>query len=165
MPIKEDFLKKYFNNVFVETGSGDGSAIQIAANAGFREIYSIELSPVWYKHCQQKFKVFGNVKLIFGDSRFALEQVINKIHEPITFWLDAHCSGGETAGGDIIPIFDEIKIISRHKIKTHTIAIDDMRCCNNQDEMIKELLLINSDYKIIYEDSSLFKNDILVAKV
>jgi len=51
-----DTFSKYPNDYFVETGSFKGKGIEKALKAGFKEIYSIELSQVYYKYCKEKFK-------------------------------------------------------------------------------------------------------------
>ena len=41
-----------------------------------------------------------NVKMYLGDSKKILPTLLNNINEPVTIYLDAHYSGGETAFGD-----------------------------------------------------------------
>lgn len=166
MPAISDLFKKYINRIFIETGSGAGDGIQSALDAGFQQVYSIELSPVMYNICIQKY--IHEERVIFlglGDSQNILPKIISKINEPMTFWLDAHASGGDTMGADLPPIMEELEIIKRHHIKTHNILIDDLRCWNWNDIIKKKLLEINPDYIVRLEDSSLFKNDIMAATI
>ena len=44
------------NPVFVETGSHIGNGIQEAIDAGFTEVYSIELSGKFFNICKERFK-------------------------------------------------------------------------------------------------------------
>lgn len=158
------FFKNYYNDVFIETGSGVGEGIWSAIHSGFKEIFSIELSPKLYNYCKEKYKDFSNVHMIFGDSRDKLQELISTIDIPITFWLDAHISGGDTVGDDLPPLFEEIEIIGKHHIKNHTILIDDLRCWNWNNELMSAILKINNNYQFTIEDG-LFPQDILAAKV
>jgi len=165
-------FKKYPNNHFVESGSLIGKGIHQAMRAGYRNIYSIELSPYFFEKCKKKFRRCPHVKLFLGDSGKILKDVIKDIHEPITFWLDGHYSGGITAKGDSsTPILQELEAIKNHPIKTHTILIDDARHFGRYefdyitlDQIKKKILEINPKYHFSYEDGYI-ANDILVAEV
>lgn len=165
MPAISDLFKKYINGIFIETGSGSGEGIQAALSAGFQKVYSIELSPKMYEICTKKYKLNNDVHLFLGDSQDVLSKIIVEIDEPVTFWLDAHASGGDTMGAALPPIIEELEIIKSHSIKTHNILIDDLRCWNWNGILKKKLLEINPDYIIRLEDSSLFKNDIMAATI
>lgn len=162
MASNENLFEKYLNEVFVETGSCVGVGIDRAIKAGFKDVYSIELSKELFEVCTGYFKSNANVHLVFGDSRYVLKDIINKINVPITFWLDAHISGGLTVGELIPPLIEEIEIIKNHHIKTHTIMIDDLRCWGWTEKLKEAILLINPEYKFILEDGTVEK-DILVA--
>ena len=159
-----DLFQKYPNRVFVETGSCVGVGITRACDAGFEEIHSIELSEELYEVCVGYFKAYPNVHLIQGDSRYVLKDIISKIDVPITFWLDAHRSGGLTVGELIPPLLEELEQIKVHSIKTHTIMIDDLRCWGWTDKLKDLLLDINKDYRFILEDGT-FEKDVLVAVI
>lgn len=96
--------------------------------------------------------------------------MLAQVYTPATFWLDAHYMGGVTALGDkFCPLLEELDLIARHRIKTHTILIDDVCCFGNEfgsdvtvDQVIKKLLTINPRYRFHFEDGK-FRNDILVA--
>ncbi len=163
---------KHLNQYFIETGSLCGDGIQLAIDAGFPEIYSIELSGAYYFYCIDRFASYPSVHLKHGDSAEVLEQILSQIDAPATFWLDGHYSGGKTTRGKTnTPILGELKAIANHPIKTHTILIDDIRCFGTNDfdyieldEIIQVILQINPLYEISYEDGHLPK-DILVAEV
>jgi len=164
MSVTNKLFEKYHNPVFIETGSCNGDGIQLALGAGFKTIYSIELAPDKFKLCVNRFKDNKNVYLVFGDSRIVLKEVLDKIQEPVTFWLDAHYYEES-----VCSLPEEIKAISNHDIKTHTIMIDDLRDLGKYNmglsiEVLKEkILLINSDYMFNFEDGYTV-NDILIAK-
>jgi hypothetical protein len=155
------FFNNYPNKIFIETGTGNGDGIDMALFAGFESIFSIELSPVLFKRQTERFKFNEKVKIIFGDSRYMLWDIIKDIDCPITFWLDAHDSGGETVGEPLPPLIEELRVIAQHPLKNHTIMIDDTLGFNMNDALIKEIMKIN-DYKISMEDGTSVR-DILTA--
>jgi hypothetical protein len=170
MPATIELFRKYMNPVFIETGSHYGNGIQVALDAGFKTIYSIELGEHLYDACKRRFAGL-NINLILGDSHLVLGEILNKINKPITFWLDAHWSKQDTVHGKYIsPLIQELEIISKHYIKKHIIIIDDLRdwkveYCGFDCDMVRaKLLEINKNYKFIYEDGHI-KKDILVAKL
>lgn len=134
MTIDFDHILKYKNtNVFVETGSQFGHTIQLALYAGYHKVLSIECSRYHYNICSARFQGDDRVSLFFGDSAVYLYEMIKDIDEPMTFWLDAHYMSNDTnqilaehPGHGRIPLIDELTHISKHKIKTHTIIIDDL---------------------------------------
>ncbi|MBT4521102.1 MAG: hypothetical protein HOC23_13960 [Halieaceae bacterium] len=175
-------LSKYWNPVFVETGTRSGDGVAQALKSKFGKIYSIELNETFYRECQYRFSKEiqeGKVELLLGDSARLLSQVLRQVKVSATFWLDAHWSGPKTvtARGDIdVPLARELDLIARHNIKDHTILIDDVRLfgggdrdgvdwSNIQEEaVISALKEINPDYKIGYENGHV-ANDVLVAKI
>lgn len=170
---RNDLFRKYINPVFIETGSYTGEGIREAVEANFNKIYSIELSDKYFNMCCEKFKSNKNVHTIKGDSSIVLYDLIKDINENITFWLDGHCSEGDTAKGIYYtPLIQELEQIKKHHINTHTIIIDDLRLWKEEDskigfgtnEIIKKIMEINDNYNLIYENGYV-NNDILVAKV
>lgn len=167
-----EVFRKYPNKYFIETGSYEGDGIQNALKAGFREIYSIELSPHYYERVSDRFKALKNVHIIYGDSSCILRQLLEQIDAPATFWLDGHYSSGDTAKGNgNTPLLQELAAIREHPIKTHTILIDDIRCFGTADfdfirleEVIQLIKTINPNYLITYENGHVIR-DVLVAKL
>lgn len=171
MPSKKENFKKYPNNYFIETGSYTGDGIQNAIDAGFRCVFSIELSDKYYDLCVNRFMNNNKVNIIKGDSYKVLPTLLKNINTSVTFWLDGHHSCGDTALGDYwSPLMQELEVIKNHHIKTHTIMIDDMRCWENpnpvhgfdKNDIFRILKEINSEYEFIFEDGE-FSKDILVA--
>ena len=176
MSAPKGLFKKYSNPIFIETGSYKGDGIQQALVEGFRYIISIELSIKFYNLCTERFK-YGNVELWQGDSGEILPEVLRGIHHAVTFWLDGHYSGGETALGKLnSPLLQELEAIKNHNIKNHTILIDDLRGWDKNihgfdiHDLIEKIKEINPDYKFTFEDGYdydleiVYSNDILVAK-
>lgn len=170
---RNDLFGKYVNPVFVETGSYTGNGIQEALDANFSEIYSIELSEKYFNFCCKRFNKNKNIHIIRGDSSIVLYDLITGINENITFWLDGHCSEGDTAKGIYYtPLIQELEQIKKHHINTHTIIIDDMRLWKEGDikigfgknKIIETIMEINNNYQLFYENGYV-NNDILVAKI
>ena len=80
----------------VETGTfrGDGTAI---LSELFPEVVTIELSRELHKLALARFAHRGNIRLIRGESGAELPTVVD-CTVPTFYFLDAHWSGGETAG-------------------------------------------------------------------
>jgi hypothetical protein len=155
-------FSRYPNRVFIETGSYHGDGIQQALDAGFQEVISMECDRDLFNITQDRFWDYNNVVYLYGDSREVLQEVLDEIDEPCTFWLDSHSPNN-------LPLLKELEIIKKHPIKTHTILIDDLRLWTKAEhgydtESLKEVLLsINPNYKIRLDGSPDFPNDILVA--
>lgn len=167
-----DVFKRHVNPVFFETGSFYGDGIDSALKAGFKEIYSVELSPALFDVCQARFKKNKNVHLYQGDSTEVLRDILPQISQRTTFWLDGHYSEGVTVKGYTnTPILAELTLIGKHPIKTHTILIDDVRQFGTKDfdyisidKIVQMIKSINPDYQISYEDGFV-ANDVLVAEI
>jgi hypothetical protein len=171
MTAQQNLFNKYPNNVFVETGTYLGDGVQMALDAGFKTIYSIEIRPEYMNQTIERFKDFDNVYLVCDDSHLILDELLSKINEPITFWLDSHLCGGACSIAKYdSPLIKELEAIGRHHIKTHTILIDDLRLWNietygfNTEILKQKILEINPDYNFVFEDGHVV-NDILVAKI
>ena len=173
MPFVNELLK-YKSDYFVETGTHQGDTVDIAINNGFKTIYSIELSDVFYENCVKRFIYNKNVKIFKGNSRYDLYKIISNINSPITFWLDGHWSGTNNVGCDkdlLCPILHELEQIKNHHIKTHTIMVDDIRLMDGnhfeatKQEIENKIMEINSKYKIKYYNDYCAFNDVLVAYI
>lgn len=173
MPIKFD-LKKYLNPIFVETGTFRGAGVEKALTTGFTKVISIEVKKEFYDNCCRKFSneiKEGRVELIFGDSQYALAEVIRKLDRAATFWLDAHIHAGGK-GEKECPLYEEIESISQHHLKSHSILIDDLRIIKKPnawgghnltvEDLIEKIKLINPNYNIVFEDG-VIENDVLAA--
>lgn len=159
-------LGKYLNFVFVETGTYLGGGVQIALNIGFNEIHSIEKHVPFYEDAKLRFADQGYVHLYQGDTLDVLWGIIEKINEPITFWLDGHEHPNGGCGKVRVPVMEELAIIKNHPIKSHKFLIDDIKLCETThgnwigdswkdvrlDKIIGTLLDINPKYSFFYED-------------
>jgi hypothetical protein len=169
-----DVLKDYPNAVYIETGTAKGESVQVALDAGFEKIITIEVNPDVYVKACVRFQGDDRVVLIMGDSGVVLPDVLKGIKEPATFWLDAHWSTGECDLGPGIskcPILHDLRAIANHPIKNHTILIDDLQYFrtgipqwNNivLGDIMEVIMNINPDYRIRFRDGHV-ENDILAA--
>lgn len=166
MPITKEILQKYVTNCFFETGTFVGDGVQAALDAGFKKVISIELDEKRFATCKKRFENNPNVFLYLGDVELVLNDILDPINETLTFWLDAHYSGagtGTALGIRSDPIFEELDVIKKHKIKNHIILIDDLRLMD-KNKICNKVMEINTNYQISFEEG--FKpDDILVAKI
>lgn len=134
LPPSYNLFKLYPNEVFVETGTYRGDAIVKALEVPYKKIISIDIDPQYKEHCTSLFdlnnpesQLKDKIELHTGDSANALWNIIRNIKKPITFWLDSHWQMFEDTdpGLNPFPLLQEIEQIGRHKIKNHTILIDD----------------------------------------
>jgi len=122
-------------SVFIETGAYRGDNIaEVLQSPEFREVHSIELSEKWKSHCEERFQNENRVHLHLGDSAEVLERFLPTLDQnvPILIYLDAHYSGGETAGEDIdkgCPVLRELDILKKHRKDCvgDVYVVDDIR--------------------------------------
>ncbi len=170
MPITHAVLSKYPNAIFFETGTHQGFATGLALRCGFERVLTVELSDKWRDRYQTLFGNDDRVQLFAGSSKDRLPQMLAQVDAPATFWLDAHHMGvGSALGDKYCPLLQELDLIARHRIKTHTLLIDDVRLFGNEfgpevtlGQVIQKLLTINPRYRFHFEDGKV-RNDILVA--
>ncbi len=122
-------------HVLVETGTYMGEMTE-AMSGIFSAIHTFELSEEIYGTTKRRLSYLPSVQFHLGDSGKILGEVIAAIHNPITFWLDGHYSGGITAQGDIdTPVLAELTQIKNHALsEQHIILIDDARCFTGEGE-------------------------------
>ena len=170
MTLSSAVLSKYLNPTFVETGTHRGGGVQVALDVGFERIISIEINDNLFAHSQNRFIENGKVTILHGDSQNLLWNVIKGLNHEITFWLDGHTAYKN------IPILEELDIIGRHHIKTHTILIDDRRVMGNpmwlgvtEKHVVRGAKKINRAYKFSHErtieTTAYGQEDILVAHI
>ena len=173
MPFLNELLQ-YKNDYFIETGTYQGETVDIAVNNSFKNVYSMELSDVFYENCVKRFIYNKNVKIFKGNSRYDLYKIISNINTTITFWLDSHWSGVPDVGCDkelLCPILHVLEQIKNHHIKTHTIMVDDIRLMDGihfevrKEQIEKKILEINPNYKLKYYNDQWAINDVLVAYI
>ena len=160
-------LERFFKPVFIETGTWRGWTVQKAIEAGYEEIYTIELSKPVYDAAVIKFKDHKNVFLFNGDTIQILPKILKDIKKPITFWLDAHFSDSNVIGLKKFPIIEELEIIKKAGVKGCNVLIDDRRLIEKrwnlkEEQIISMLKDIDPGFKFCYLDKAI-KDDVIVA--
>lgn len=118
--------QKFKTTILVETGTYMGDTLYALYNE-FDNLYSIELSELFYAKAVKRFKNYPKIKLINGDSGRLLFELVPTLKERSLFWLDGHYSGGLTAKGDKeCPVYEELSAIFKSPLE-HVIVIDDAR--------------------------------------
>jgi len=134
-------------DVAVETGTlfGD-SALRLSKY--FSRVYTIEINRELFERASARFKGNDRVRVLFGDSKLVLRDLVKDIDEPCLFYLDAHFSGDHATNwkesrwrgyrvdtgyaGDRptaenqVPLFEEIKAIHDGLKSRCLIYIDDV---------------------------------------
>jgi len=172
--LTDEILSTCHTDYFVETGTFHGATVQMAIEAGFSDIRSIEIDAELYRENTLLFADDPRVSIFLGDSIKVLPYVIEGITDPITFWLDAHGGNTDTIGEIYVPLLEEIAIISKHPVKRHILLIDDIRLAGTDtcgwgevtlDRIQEEIRKISADYTMELYDSKMYPKDILVARV
>ncbi len=175
MPTVKNQFKPFVCKHYIETGTAHGDSLLCALEESFETFQSCELSQTMFEFSQ---KLISNhpksqlVKIYQGPSETRLADMLANINDQATIFLDAHYAGPPMALGEsFCPLDKEIEIIKNHSIKTHTIMIDDIRCCGTHlfkgisvDDLIKWIQEINPNYKFKTVDCE-YPNDILVAYI
>ena len=150
--IKKEIYEKYNvkkTDIYIETGCYLGRGITkpygcpctkafctcipknpktIGVLNNYKKIYSIELVKKYYDSNVKQFKNYKQVNMIHGDSSIKLKELLNSIEEPVTIFLDAHWSGGDTGRlNEDSPLLKELDIIKERK-QNDIVIIDDCRC-------------------------------------
>lgn len=120
------FLRKRLDlETFVETGTYGGSTAAWAARH-FSRVYSIEASEKHWREARTRHAALGNVTFALGHSPQQLA-ALPELERPL-FWLDAHWTGGDTAGSaSECPLLDELAAIAAADVQQPAILIDDAR--------------------------------------
>jgi hypothetical protein len=160
-----EVLEKYKTNNFIEFGTHKGNGCKLANYLGFENIYSIEIDDFFFNISNLTLRRFKNIHLFKGSTLNVLPQLLEKIDEKSTFWIDSHSENN-------CPILKELEILSTHKFKNHILLIDDMRMFGTAyygyvtiKQIIDSIMKINPDYQISYEPSPNGSSDIMVAQV
>jgi len=165
--LKPEVLAKYPNEMFIETGTYDGSGCLVAVQCGFRHILSIEISLKKFMEASFRLSGYKNVDLVLGDTYEMFPLLMDKIsYRQCTFWLDAHNPEDgvvhqHPGQWSRVPIMFELSAIAKHAKNTHTIMIDDLNHFRSGvfdyigEEQLKDALRrINPNYRFVYEDGA-----------
>jgi hypothetical protein len=133
--LKQKTVREYgtrFNlRTLVETGTYYGEMVA-AMKRRFDHIYSIEFVPELAERAQKKFAGEAHIKILCGDSRKAVPEVLSLLSEPALFWLDAGYYGWIGKQGDQERLSSELESILSHSLP-HIILLDDARGLTGRD--------------------------------
>lgn len=147
--IKKDNNLAYF----VETGTGEGTALTHCLKFNFVKYLSVEILGESFRLAKSKFASYDNVVLFNGTSASQLPLMIKDIPKEsnILFWIDAHLSSAYSKSSSItvkrsdgswdddrdlattFPLENELKIIkSNRNTDNDVFIIDDLRIYENE---------------------------------
>ncbi len=113
--------------VLVETGTYRGNTTD-TMRPYFDRIYTIEANDALFAAAQSRFAGAPGVRALHGDSAAMLPRVLAELDEKALFWLDAHWCGNDTFGSYLsAAIMAELEAVFAHRVRGHTILIDDAR--------------------------------------
>jgi hypothetical protein len=123
-------IKKVLGPSFVaiETGTYKGETTKVLAKFA-DSVTTIEADFGYYKRSKQSLQSFKNIIVLHGDSGVLIESALPSNQINCVLWLDAHYSGGNTAGVlNHCPIMSELRLILPSRKPSNTIIlIDDSR--------------------------------------
>jgi hypothetical protein len=114
--------------VAIETGTYRGKSA-ILLGQKFVRCTTIELDIELANRAKKRLSKINNISVIQGSTREVLQEVLPERQTGLLVWLDAHFSGGITAGeDDKCPLMAEIKVLMDSRAGKNTIIlIDDAR--------------------------------------
>lgn len=159
-----EYIDKYDNNIFIETGSGNGTGITHALQYTFDKLYSIEYMEQLYNTCRNKFND-KRLQLLNCSSTEGLEYILSECiteKDSVLFWLDAHFPGADFQLGEYdadipiklkLPLEEELNIIYNYRKNCKDVfIIDDLQLFEDgnyeieiENEYLKSLNL-NNDF-------------------
>lgn len=159
MSLSKDFLARFLNPVFIETGTFDGRGTLMAHEIGFRTIHTIELDPARVTTARKNLEGIGSITVHEGDTVEILPKLLYTIDERATIFLDAHPVGeGDNCkiGKYRHPLLYELDLINLFsKRKDHTVIVDDRHdfgIYGTTDEQVMEKLkTLGPRYKVWIE--------------
>jgi len=157
-------IKKVLGPSFVaiETGTYKGETTKVLASLA-DSVTTIEADFGYYQRAKQSLQRFKNVIVLHGDSGVLIESALPSNQINCVLWLDAHYSGGNTAGVlNHCPIMSELHLIlSSRKPSNTIILIDDSRGLIGKSgwPLLSELIGLLSQSSF----SSIIIDDVLVA--
>jgi hypothetical protein len=144
----------------------------MALDAGCSNVFSVETDYTLFSKARDRFIGNYGVNILFGASEEFMPGILASLLDRAVFWLDAHAQENYAHGSHLVPLIQELVIISKGKMPhNHTLMIDDMRCVGKAwgwenitiDMILTGIFAINPNYTVVYEDSKAAPKDILVA--
>ena len=129
--VVREYAEKFGLKTLVETGTYYGEMVA-AMRRRFEQIYSIEFVPALAERAQRKFAGDRHVRILCGDSRAVMPEVLALLNGTALFWLDAGYYGWIGKQGDQQRLSAELEMILSHPFP-HIILLDDARGLTGRD--------------------------------
>lgn len=127
-----EYGRRYGLNTLVETGTYYGEMVA-AVGGDFDRIFSIEYDASLAQRAVRRFERNPRIRILEGDSRLVLPELLKSICEPVLFWLDAGYWGWDQLRRDPQRLSAEVEAILGHAVHGHVILMDDARMLNGQN--------------------------------
>jgi hypothetical protein len=129
--VVREYGKKFGLTVLVETGTYYGEMVA-SMRRHFERIYSIEYVLELAERATRKFAGDQHVRIVCGDSRVVMPEVLALLKGPALFWLDAGYYGWAGERTDDQRLSAELEMILSHPYP-HIILLDDARGLTGRD--------------------------------
>lgn len=127
-----EYGRRYGLKTLVETGTYYGEMVA-AVRRDFDRIFSIEYDASLAQRAVRRFERDPRIRILEGDSRLVLAELLKSIHEPALFWLDAGYWGWDQLRRDPQRLSAEVEAILEHAVHGHVILMDDARMLNGHN--------------------------------
>jgi len=129
--VVRQYGEKFGLKTLVETGTYYGEMVA-AVKSRFERVYSIEFDPALAERAARKFARQEHVRILCGDSRVVLPEVLALLKGPALFWLDAGYYRWAGARTDEERLSAELEMILSHPYP-HIVLLDDARGLTGRD--------------------------------
>jgi hypothetical protein len=133
-----DYARRFRLGTLIETGTYYGEMVAAVAPS-FRRIYSIELDAALAQRARERFRKLSYVTILEGDSQKAVPQLINELHEPCLWWLDAGYCGWAGATVNTDRLGAELNAVLADSRYQHVVLMDDADGVAGLDELIASI--------------------------
>lgn len=121
-----EYARRYGLRTMVETGTYYGEMVAAVRN-DFERIYSIEFDPELASRAVRRFSRDRHIRILEGDSRKVLPELLDSVSEPALFWLDAGYWGWANLARDPARLSEELEAALSHPVRGHVVLMDDAR--------------------------------------
>jgi hypothetical protein len=127
-----EYAERFGLKILIETGTYYGEMVS-AMKGRFERIYSIEFDATLGESATHRFANDPRIKILQGDSKNLIPEILKTLKEPALFWLDAGYYGWADRQIDQIRLSIELEAILRHAAKGHVILMDDADGLNGKN--------------------------------
>jgi hypothetical protein len=132
--VVKEYARRFRIHTLIETGTYLGDMVA-ACHKSFDTIVSVEVDPELCRAARGRFREFGHISIVQGDSADVLPGLVGALKDPCLFWLDGHYSEGITArGSSDTPVRQELECILDSPVAGHVALIDDARCFTGEND-------------------------------